>query len=140
MFFALLGEEAEELRDRVLQLTGGNPLFIEEVIHSLIDQGAVTTREGKSVLSKELSKIQIPRTIEGLIASRIDRLETELKKILQLASVVGREFTFQVLAVISGMAKELKTYLLRLQSLELVYEKSLFPEPAYSFKHALTKR
>jgi len=139
MFYALLGEGAEELRDPVLQLTGGNPLFIEEVIHSLIDQGAVTRREEKLVLNKTLQEIQIPSSIEGLIASRIDRLETDLKEVLQLASVIGMEFAFQVLAVVSGMITDLKRYLLRLQTLEFIYEKSLFPEPAYSFKHAFTQ-
>ena len=67
----------------------------------------------------------------------MDRLEENLKRIMQVASVIGREFAFRILHAISGMQKEVKADLLDLQRLEPIYEKSLFPELEYIFKHAL---
>ena len=67
----------------------------------------------------------------------MDRLEENLKRIMQVASVIGREFAFRILHAISGMRKEVKADLLDLQRLELIYEKSLFPELEYIFKHVL---
>lgn len=81
----------------------------------------------------------MPDTIQGIIAARIDRLEENLKRIMQVASVIGREFAFRILQAISGMREDLKSQLLNLQGLEFIYEKSLFPELEYIFKHALTQ-
>jgi tetratricopeptide (TPR) repeat protein len=67
----------------------------------------------------------------------MDRLEENLKRIMQVASVIGREFAFRILEAISGVREEVKADLLDLQRLELIYEKSLFPELEYIFKHAL---
>jgi tetratricopeptide (TPR) repeat protein len=69
----------------------------------------------------------------------MDRLEESLKRIMQVASVIGREFAFRLLQAISGMREELKAQLLNLQGLEFIYQKSLFPELEYIFKHALTQ-
>jgi tetratricopeptide (TPR) repeat protein len=69
----------------------------------------------------------------------MDRLEENLKRIMQVASVIGREFAFRILQTISGMREDLKAHLLNLQGLEFIYEKSLFPELEYIFKHALTQ-
>jgi tetratricopeptide (TPR) repeat protein len=81
----------------------------------------------------------VPDTIQGIIAARMDRLEDNLKRTMQVASVVGRDFAFRILQTITGMREELKSYLLNLQGLEFIYEKSLFPELEYVFKHALTQ-
>jgi predicted ATPase len=69
----------------------------------------------------------------------MDRLEENLKRIMQVASVIGREFAFRILQAISDLREDLKSELLNLQGLELIYEKSLFPELEYVFKHALTQ-
>jgi tetratricopeptide (TPR) repeat protein len=69
----------------------------------------------------------------------MDRLEENLKRIMQVASVIGREFAFRILQAISGMREGLKAQLLNLQGLEFIYEKNLFPELEYIFKHALTQ-
>jgi tetratricopeptide (TPR) repeat protein len=79
----------------------------------------------------------VPETIQGIIAARMDRLEDNLKRTMQVASVIGRDFAFRILQLITGMREELKSHLLNLQGLELIYEKSLFPELEYIFKHAL---
>ena len=70
----------------------------------------------------------------------MDRLEENLKRTIQIASVIGRDFAFRILQTITGMREELKSYLLNLQRLEFIYEKSFFPELEYVFKHALTQQ
>ncbi|MCP4665386.1 MAG: guanylate cyclase, partial [Deltaproteobacteria bacterium] len=83
--------------------------------------------------------IKVPDTIQGIIAARMDRLEEGLKRIMQVASVIGREFAFRILQAITEMKEDLKSNLLNLQGLEFIYEKSLFPELEYIFRHALTQ-
>jgi class 3 adenylate cyclase/tetratricopeptide (TPR) repeat protein len=131
-------EVVPELRELVLSRTGGNPLFMEEFTHTLLENGSIHKKAHQYVLSRQASQIQVPGTIQGIIAARMDRLEDNLKRTMQVASVIGRDFAFRILQTISGMREELKSHLINLQGLELIYEKSLFPELAYIFKHALT--
>jgi tetratricopeptide (TPR) repeat protein len=112
---------------------------MEELTHSLSEDGSIQKRDQKFILAGKLSEIQVPDTIQGIIASRMDRLEENLKRLLQVASVIGREFFFRILQSITGMREELKSHLLNLQGLEFIYEKRLFPELEYIFKHALTQ-
>ncbi|MBW1849568.1 MAG: guanylate cyclase, partial [Deltaproteobacteria bacterium] len=128
---------APELRDLILNRSEGNPLFMEEFTQTLLENGSIKKQEDHYILSRKISSIQVPDTIQGIIASRIDRLEDNLKRTMQVASVVGREFTFRILQTITGLKKELKSFLLNLQGLEFIYEKQLFPELEYIFKHAL---
>jgi predicted ATPase len=130
-------EAATDVKDLILNRAGGNPLFMEELTHSLLENGSIEKKDAQYVLSRRPS--EIPETIQGIIAARIDRLEESLKKVMQVASVIGKEFAFRILQSISGMREELKGHLLNLQGLEFIYEKSLFPELEYIFKHALTQ-
>jgi predicted ATPase/class 3 adenylate cyclase len=132
------GEVVPELRELILSRTGGNPLFMEEFTHTLLENGSIQKKAHRYVLSRQASQIQVPNTIQGIIAARMDRLEDNLKRTMQVASVIGRDFAFRILQIISGMREELKSHLINLQGLELIYQKSLFPELAYIFKHALT--
>ena len=129
-------EVAPEISDLILSRASGNPLFMEELCHSLQENGSIQMRDEKYVLSSATS-LEVPDTIQGIISARMDRLEENLKRIMQVASVIGREFAFRILHAISGMREEVKVDLLDLQRLELIYEKSLFPELEYIFKHAL---
>jgi tetratricopeptide (TPR) repeat protein len=131
------GEVAPEIRDLILNRAGGNPLFMEELTHTLLENGSIQMRDHRYVLVQRPSELQVPETIQGIIAARMDRLEENLKRIMQVASVIGREFAFRILQAISGMREELKVQLLNLQGLEFIYEKRLFPELEYIFKHAL---
>jgi class 3 adenylate cyclase len=133
------GEIVPELRDLILGKAAGNPLFMEELTHSLLENGSIQKKEDRYVLSMKLSDIQVPDTIQGIIAARIDRLDESLKRIMHVASVIGREFAFRILQSITEMKEELKGHLLNLQGLEFIYEKRLFPELEYIFKHALTQ-
>ncbi len=133
------GEVVPELSQFVFNRAAGNPLFMEELIHTLLEKGSIERKDGKFVLSEKASDIQVPDTIQGIIAARMDRLEDNLKRTMQVASVIGRDFAFRILQTITGMQEELKSNLLDLQGLEFIYEKSLFPELEYIFKHALTQ-
>ncbi len=133
------GEAAPELTQLILNRAAGNPLFMEEFTHTLLENGSIERRDEKYVLSGKASDIQVPDTIQGIIAARLDRLEENLKRTMQVASVIGRDFAFRILQTITGMREELKSYLLNLQGLEFIYEKRLFPELEYIFKHALTQ-
>jgi class 3 adenylate cyclase/tetratricopeptide (TPR) repeat protein len=132
-------EAAPEIRELILSKAGGNPLFVEELTRSLLENGSIHRVDGRFVLSRNPSEIQVPETIQGVIAARFDRVEENLKGIMRMASVIGREFAYRILQTISGMAEELKSHLANLQGLEFIYEKSLFPELEYIFKHALTQ-
>jgi len=133
------GDPVPELRELILNRAAGNPLYMEEFTHTLLENGSILCRDQKCELIKNASGIQVPDTIQGIIAARMDRLEDNLKRTMQVASVIGRDFAFRILETISEMRKELKAYLLNLQGLEFIYEKRLFPELEYVFKHALTQ-
>ena len=133
------GEVVPELSNLILAKAAGNPLFMEELTHSLLENGSIQKKDHQYFLSKRPSDIQVPDTIQGIIAARIDRLDESLKKIMHVASVIGREFAFRILQTIMEMKEELKSHLLNLQGLEFIYEKRLFPELEYIFKHALTQ-
>ena len=131
------GEVIPDLRELILGKAGGNPLFLEELTHSLIENGSIERKDKKYVLSREVADIEVPDTIQGIIASRIDNLEDNLKLTIQIASVIGRDFTFRILKEITGIEDKLKSHLLNLQELEFIYEKTFFSELEFIFKHAL---
>ena len=132
-------EVAPELRELILNRTAGNPLFMEEFAHTLLEDGSIQQKDNQYVLDRKASDIQVPDTIQGIIAARMDRLEENLKRTMQVASVIGRDFAFRILQTITGMKEDLKSQLINLQGLEFIYEKRLFPELEYIFKHILTQ-
>ena len=133
------GEVVPELRELILNRSGGNPLFVEELTHSLLGNGSIQRKDHQYVLARKASDIEVPDTIQGIIAARIDRVEESLKQVMKVASVIGREFAYRILQTIMEMREELKSSLTNLQGQEFIYEKSLFPELEYIFKHALTQ-
>jgi len=139
MVQAILDEAAIilDLQNFIIKRAAGNPLFIEEFTHTLLENGAIERKNDEYVLSRKADDIQVPNTIQGIIAARMDRLENNLKRTMQIASVIGRDFAFRILETITNLGEELKSYLLELQGLEFIYEKELFPELEYIFKHAL---
>jgi class 3 adenylate cyclase/tetratricopeptide (TPR) repeat protein len=131
------GEAEPELRELILDRAAGNPLFMEELTYTLLENGSINRKDRQYVLNRKPSDMVIPDTIQGIIAARMDRLEENLKQTMQVASVIGRDFAFRILQAITGVRKELKSHLLNLQGLEFIHEKQLFPELEYIFKHAL---
>ena len=130
-------EISQEIEKLVFNKTAGNPLFIEEFTQMLIEDGAIQQKGSQYILNRNPSDIQVPETIQGLIAARIDRLEDDIKSTLQVASVIGRDFAYRILQSITGTSEELKTYLYSLQDLEFIYEKKNMRDLEYIFKHAL---
>jgi len=128
---------AEDLKELILNKAAGNPLFMEEFTRNLVENGTIEKLGQVYAVKKSIVTIQVPDTVQGIIASRMDRLEDNLKRTMQVASVIGRDFAFRILQTITDQREELKSALLNLQGLEFIYEKQLFPELEYIFKHAL---
>jgi class 3 adenylate cyclase/tetratricopeptide (TPR) repeat protein len=127
-----------QLRALILEKAEGNPFFVEEVVKSLEETAAVHLGD-KSSASIHPDSIVVPDTIQDVIGARIDRLGDELKRVLQLASVIGREFARNLILRLAEAPERADALLQQLKSLELIYEKNLYPEPVYTFKHALTQ-
>jgi class 3 adenylate cyclase/tetratricopeptide (TPR) repeat protein len=128
----------EDLPQLILGKAEGNPFFMEEVIKSLQEAGALRRVGDDWVLTRRRDDVVIPDTIQDVIMARIDRLEEAPKKTLQLASVIGREFTRRLLDRIAEIRERSDELLQELKAIELIHEKALFPELAYMFNHALT--
>jgi class 3 adenylate cyclase/tetratricopeptide (TPR) repeat protein len=128
---------AADLKQLILKKCAGNPLFVEEFIHALLENEYIKRENGQFVLAPESDSIKIPDTIHGIVAARIDKLDGLLKQIIQAASVIGQDFGYRILQNITGKGAELKSCLDKLQSLEFIYERRLFPELEYTFRHAL---
>jgi class 3 adenylate cyclase/tetratricopeptide (TPR) repeat protein len=128
----------DDVRDLITSKGEGNPFYIEEVTRSLVESGVLAATNGSYSLQRSLSDVRVPDTIQEVILSRIDRLEQEAKDAIQLASVIGREFTARLLNRISDVEEKLDGLLGQLKHLELIFEKDYFPELSYMFKHALT--
>jgi tetratricopeptide (TPR) repeat protein len=119
--------------------TEGNPFFLEESVRTLVETGVLVGERGAYRLAQSLPTIQVPATVQAVLAARLDRLSPEDKRLLQTAAVIGTDVSFTLLQAIADMSEEtLHRGLARLQAAEFLYETRLFPEPDYTFTHALT--
>ncbi len=137
---AMLAAESvpHDVQALIARKAEGNPFFVEEVVKSLVELGVIRRAGDQYVLTRPPDQILVPDTIQDVIMARIDRLAEEPKRTLQLASVIGREFTGRLLERIADVRSRTEGWLQELKAIELIYEKTLFPELAYMFKHALT--
>jgi class 3 adenylate cyclase/tetratricopeptide (TPR) repeat protein len=138
----LLGEDddLEPLKRLLVTRTEGVPFFLEESVRTLVEMGALAGERGAYRLGRSFDTIQVPATVQAILAARIDRLPPEDKTLLQTAAVVGKDVPFALLHAISETSEEtLRQGLARLQAAEFLYETALFPELEYTFKHALTQ-
>ena len=138
---ALMSEavELKPIKRLIMQKTEGNPFFIEEIVQALFDQGTLV-RNGAVKITRSTSEIHIPPTVQGILASRIDRLPADEKGLLQTLAVMGKEFPLGLVRrVMQKPEDELERMLAALQLSEFIYEQPAFPESAYTFKHALTQ-
>jgi DNA-binding SARP family transcriptional activator len=128
------------LPDLIAERTGGNPFFVEEVIQGLVERGGLVGERGAYRLADAIEEIEIPPSVQALLAARIDRLPEDDKALLQNAAVIGREFSEPVLLQVAGLPEgKLASSLAALVRAELVYERTLYPEVRYAFKHPLTQ-
>jgi tetratricopeptide (TPR) repeat protein len=128
-----------ELEQKITEKAGGNPFFLEEIIRELRDRGDLVQRGNQYCCARPLSECEIPNTIQSVLAARMDRLSEDLKHTLQVASVIGRDFAFRLLKTVLDLGEDLRVHLRNLVGLEILYEKALYPELEYIFKHALTQ-
>ena len=119
--------------------TEGNPFFLEESVRTLVETGVLVGERGAYRLAKPLESLQVPATVQAVLAARIDRLPPEEKRLLQTAAVIGTEVPWALLQAIADELDEaLHRGLAHVQAAEFLYETTLFPERVYTFKHALT--
>jgi class 3 adenylate cyclase/tetratricopeptide (TPR) repeat protein len=137
----LLGTDVsvQPLTRLLIERTEGNPLYVEESVRALMETGALQGDRGACRLAVRLTSIQVPATVQAILAARIDRLAPEEKELLQAAAVIGNDVAYSLLQAIVDFPEDtLHQHLSTLQAGEFLYEKSLFPELEYTFKHALT--
>jgi predicted ATPase/class 3 adenylate cyclase len=138
---ALLGDDPSlvPLTRLLIERTEGNPFFLEESVRALVETGVLVGERGAYRLAKALQSLQVPATVQAVLAARIDRLPAEDKRLLQTAAVIGTDVAWPLLQAIAEVPDEaLHRGLAHLQAAELLYETRLFPEREYTFKHALT--
>jgi adenylate cyclase len=143
----LLGHDAsiDGLAQSIYARTGGNPFFTEEVVQSLIESGALEGARGSYCLVKPIERLEVPTTVQAVLAARIDRLDEREKFVLQSAAVIGKDFSEPVLRrVVNEISysplseTELGLALRVLKDGDFILEQSLYPVPEYTFKHPLT--
>ncbi|MBI4202349.1 MAG: AAA family ATPase [Chloroflexi bacterium] len=128
----------ERLRALILQKAEGNPFFVEEVIRSLLDAGAVVRDGAHWRATREIESIAVPDTIAGVLTTRLDRLEEEERRVIQTAAVIGREFQYDILRDTHNQPQDnLELAMADLLRRGLLREKSRIPQRVYSFKHSL---
>ena len=131
-----VGTIPAEMERRILEPAEGNPFFLEELVRSLADAGALVRSDEGWRFDHEVS-VEVPPTVEKVIVARIDRLEAGPRSALMAASVLGRQFGLPLLEAVSGDDVDVRHALTDLQRLDLVRESRRWPEPEFRFKHAL---
>ncbi len=127
------------LEKMIVEKTEGNPFFAEEIVRDLLDRGDLVRSGDRYICNRAIYQLEIPKTIQGVLAARMDRLSEDLKQTMQVASVIGRDFAFRLLKSIMELGEELRGRLTNLVGLEILYEKALYPELEYIFKNILTQ-
>ena len=137
---AMLGTDRsiDALKRLLIERTQGSPLFLEESVRTLVEMRALAGERGAYRLVEGNHALQVPATVQAILAARIDRLDPEEKRLLQAAAVIGTHVPFELLRAIAGTDDELQGRLGQLQTAEFLYEAQLFPDLEYAFKHALT--
>jgi class 3 adenylate cyclase/tetratricopeptide (TPR) repeat protein len=138
----LLGTEAieNELEELILEKTEGFPFFIEELVKSLLQLKLIRVKDGQCRFAKNVEEVAIPVTIQDVIMARVDALPEGVKELLQIGSVIGREFGFDLIGIVADLPEtKLLSALSALKDSELIYERGIYPDTTYIIKHALTQ-
>jgi len=138
----LLGTKniAGDLENLILEKTEGVPFFIEEFLKSLKDLKIIEKKDTTYRLAKDVKGLTIPSTIQDVIMARVDLLPESAKELIQIGSVIEREFSHELIKRVTSLSlEELLSHLSVLKDSELLYERGIYPESTYIFKHALTR-
>ncbi len=134
------GPELAALRTRIIAQAEGTPLFLEEMARSLTESGALVHAPAQVRLTERADSISIPASVQGIVASRMDRLPATQRRLLQTASVLGKDVRTDVLRVVCHVpAAQMDADLAALLAAEFLYETSLGTREVYTFKHAVTQ-
>lgn len=129
----------KEILEQIYVKTGGVPLFVEELTKMILESDLLVEREKQYELVGPLPPLAIPSTLQDSLLARLDRMSS-VKNIIQLGSVLGREFSFELLnAVLNGAEDELQGALSQLMEAELLYQLERGKQTVYRFKHALIR-
>ena len=142
MISHLLGTEdiESDLEDLILEKTEGIPFFIEEFMKSLKELKLIGRMNGRYYFVKDFQDVAIPSTIQDVIMARVDSLPDDAKEVLQTGAVIEREFSYELIMRVSNLPEQkLLSNLSALKDSELLYERGIYPELTYIFKHALTR-
>ncbi len=129
-----------ELKQMIRQRGEGNPFYLEEIIRMLIDRGIVRRagRGWEMTPGMDLTTLEVPSTLQGLIMARVDNLEMEAREALQTAAVIGRSFSKRLLHdVLAEEDSALEADLQELRDHELVAPLNQTPELEFTFRHVL---
>ena len=129
----------EKVHSFIIGKTEGNPLFVEEIIRSLLDAGTLVRENSHWRMTQDIESIAVPDTLTGVIISRLDRLDEQSQTVARTAAVIGREFGFDLLADVHRGGGSLEEAIMDLQQRELIRQKGTGPERIYTFQHALTQ-
>jgi len=125
--------------DKIIQRAGGNPFFIEEVVQSFIDEGALVMHGRRFEITDKINTMAIPHTINDVLMARIDRLEEETRNLVKIASVIGRNFFYKILADVANTVEDIDNRLSYLKEIQLFRERKRMGEIEYLFNHALAQ-
>jgi class 3 adenylate cyclase/tetratricopeptide (TPR) repeat protein len=128
-----------KVKDRIIKRTGGNPFFIEEVVRSFIDEGAIVRKDNVFEVTEKINSVVIPPRINDVIMARIDRLEEKTRDLVKTASVIGRSFFYRILAEVTQTIDNLDDRLENLKEIQLIRDRIRLEELEYLFKHALAQ-
>jgi serine/threonine protein kinase/tetratricopeptide (TPR) repeat protein len=126
-----------QIREIIAARSVGNPFFIEEIIHSFIDEGALESHDGRIRITDKIHEVTVPDTIQDMLAARVDRLDDMAKSLLKIASVIGKIFYKRVLTEVVGRDAETDHILERLRNVQLIFESTDGDDIEFQFKHAL---
>ncbi len=131
---------ASDLQHLILEKTEGVPFFIEELVRSLKDMGVIKLTNDQYHLVEDIDRLTIPSTIQDVIMARVDSLTDAAKDVLQSGSVIEREFTYELIKAVTELPEEeLLRHISILKDAELIYERGIFPQSTYVFRHAITR-
>ncbi|HET7589109.1 MAG TPA: adenylate/guanylate cyclase domain-containing protein [Solirubrobacterales bacterium] len=138
----LAGEDPslDGLDEPIHERTGGNPFFIEEIVRELAESGYLEGERGAYRLVEPIEGAGVPVTVQAVLAARIDRLGADAKRLLQVASVLGKEVSAESLGIAAGLGEEEMAASLR-ELIEggFLYEAELYPQRLLAFRHPLTR-
>jgi class 3 adenylate cyclase/tetratricopeptide (TPR) repeat protein len=136
---ARLGDVHGPLITQIVERTGGNPFFVEEVMRSFVDEHALVMQNGAFHATEKVNSLPIPSTIRDVLTARMDRLDEQSRDLLKVASVIGRTFLRRILLEVAPSVEEIDAKLSHFQEIQFIRERTRWGETEYLFNHALVQ-